>query len=229
ASPGSYLQSISVGNLKAVTDFLNTAPLLFIIFGAVIFLISLCGCCGAYTEKVWLLKIYKVSLLVILIVLVITAVLTFCFKPSLQIALHVALLNFLQTYNRTSEVLDLVQSQANCCGVDTYMDWSKSPQWLLTAQLKADAAGIVRGSHPVPESCCLEPEPNCGLSSGGNGAQGIYLNGCSKILWLLLSAKGDMVGVSGLAVAGLLLCCVVFSCCVINFASADGGRVASYA
>nr|XP_002123552.1 CD63 antigen-like [Ciona intestinalis] len=226
---GSYLKYLAVGNIKVAADFLNSAPLIFIGFGAVIFIISLCGCCGAYTEKVWLLKVYKVSLVIILLVLVVIAVLAFCFKSSLRMALHVAMLNFLHTHHKSSKVFNLVQTQLQCCGVDTYMDWQSNLQWTQAAHERADAAGIERHTHPVPDSCCVNPTPNCGLSTFGDNIKNIHLNGCAKTLWQSFSTRGDMVGMSGLVVGGLLLISIVFSCCVINFIRENGGRVTSYA
>ena len=64
---GTYIQ---VG-ARHYLDFLNSTylniPILFIVLGSVIFIVSFCACCGALTEKHWMVYIYSFLMTVILL------------------------------------------------------------------------------------------------------------------------------------------------------------------
>ncbi|XP_076819904.1 CD63 antigen-like [Clavelina lepadiformis] len=223
---GSYLNHLAVGNLKTATEFLATAPIVFIILGCFITVISLLGCCGAHLENLFLLKVYKVTLLLVLSALAVTAALTFTFKSSVQQALFIALTNFFHTYNNTREVMDLIQTNIDCCGVNSSLDWNYNDIWKERAQEISDRDNLILGTSPVPDSCCIDIEAGCGLANSAEDVStGIYTDGCAGKFWNYLSANGDTIGISGLVVAAILLCSIVFTCFVINYVDESGDFV----
>ncbi|KAI5634652.1 tetraspanin family domain-containing protein [Phthorimaea operculella] len=66
---------------------LSVAPWLFIIIGAIMFVIAFFGCCGAIRESHCMVVTYAIFLLVIIIVQVVVAVLMFTYADSVQSAL----------------------------------------------------------------------------------------------------------------------------------------------
>ena len=64
---GAYMQIAA----RHYLDFLNSAylniPIIFIVLGSVIFLVSFLACCGAMTEKQAMVYIYSVLMIIILL------------------------------------------------------------------------------------------------------------------------------------------------------------------
>ncbi|CAK1582250.1 unnamed protein product [Parnassius mnemosyne] len=119
---------------------LNVAPWVFIVIGAVMFIIAFFGCCGAIRESHCMVVTYAIFLLVIIIVQVVMAVLMFTYGETMKEAL-------VKTVNgvfdkRSSDpaanaVFNNIQEQLECCGKNSPADY-----------------GVIGVVTDLPESCC---------------------------------------------------------------------------
>ncbi|CAH0718793.1 unnamed protein product, partial [Brenthis ino] len=114
---------------------LTVAPWVFIVIGAIMFIIAFFGCCGAIRESHCMTVTYAIFLLVIIIVQVILAVLMFTYADNIKDGL-VTSMN--QLFEKTKvdpaaqTVFNNIQEQLECCGKNSATDY-----------------GII-----LPKSCC---------------------------------------------------------------------------
>ncbi|XP_047527645.1 CD63 antigen-like isoform X1 [Vanessa atalanta] len=105
---------------------LTVAPWVFIIIGAVMFVIAFFGCCGAIRESHCMVVTYAIFLLVIIIVQVVLAVLMFTYADNIKEAL-VKSVNSLfdkRSIDPAAEtVFNNLQEQLNCCGKNSASDY----------------------------------------------------------------------------------------------------------
>ncbi|XP_050665587.1 CD63 antigen-like isoform X1 [Leptidea sinapis] len=114
---------------------LNVAPWVFIIIGAIMFVIAFFGCCGAIRESHCMVVTYAIFLLVIIIVQVVLGVLMFTYGESLKQGLVKsvnAVFDKRATDPSANLVFDNIQQQLECCGKYSAADY-----------------GLV-----LPKSCC---------------------------------------------------------------------------
>lgn len=100
---------------------LTVAPWVFIVIGAIMFVIAFFGCCGAIRESHCMVVTYAIFLLVIIIMQVILAVLLFTYGDSIKDGLKKGidgLWNKRQHDPATNEVFNSIQAQLKCCGND---------------------------------------------------------------------------------------------------------------
>ena len=96
-----------------------------------------------------------------------------------------------------TETWNILQHEAQCCGVDTYQDWETVP--------------FSQGSN-VPDSCCVEPTDGCGKGAIQN-PDNIYQDGCfKKFENTILGNVAWAIGI-GVAVAVLILIGICIACC----------------
>ncbi|KAG7306925.1 hypothetical protein JYU34_007034 [Plutella xylostella] len=129
---------------------LTVAPWLFIVLGAVVFVIAFFGCCGAIRESHCMVVTYAIFLLVIIIVQVALAVLLFVYSESIREALHKSVDHMFQTAKTdkiSRETFSNIEIQLECCG-------SNGPTDYLSLRF--------------PDSCCTR----------GRGVIGTLVNSC---------------------------------------------------
>ncbi|KAL4714050.1 hypothetical protein ACJJTC_008404 [Scirpophaga incertulas] len=98
---------------------LTVAPWVFIIIGAIMFIIAFFGCCGAIRESHCMVVTYAIFLLVIIIMQVILAVLMFTYGESIKESLQTGISGLWNKRSRdaaASEVFNNIQAQLQCCG-----------------------------------------------------------------------------------------------------------------
>ncbi|CAG9783524.1 unnamed protein product [Diatraea saccharalis] len=110
-------------NWRTVKDelqaHLTVAPWVFIIIGAIMFVIAFFGCCGAIRESHCMVVTYAIFLLVIIIMQVILAVLLFVYGDTIKTGLEKGvdgLWNKRASDGTASEVFNNIQAQLQCCG-----------------------------------------------------------------------------------------------------------------
>ncbi|XP_072943644.1 CD63 antigen-like isoform X2 [Epargyreus clarus] len=105
---------------------LTVAPWVFIIIGAVMFIIAFFGCCGAIRESHCMVVTYAIFLLVIIIVQVVIAVLMFTYADTIRDALvkSVETLYDKRTQDKvTEELFASIETQLECCGKNSPADY----------------------------------------------------------------------------------------------------------
>ncbi|XP_059060688.1 CD63 antigen-like isoform X2 [Achroia grisella] len=117
-------------NWSAVKDelkgHLTVAPWVFIIIGAVMFVIAFFGCCGAIRESHCMVVTYAIFLLVIIILQVVLAILLFTYGNTIKdgLVLSVQKLWEKRAHDPASdEVFKNIEEQLQCCGKDGSGDY----------------------------------------------------------------------------------------------------------
>ncbi|XP_046369144.1 tetraspanin-4-like isoform X2 [Haliotis rufescens] len=135
-----------------------SASALCITAGAIILIVGFLGCCGAFLENQCMLIGYFVMVLLIFALEITAGTLGFVKKAEVQMMIKKELLAsirhdytpVMQNPNTEGwmEVIDSLQTDLQCCGVDNFTDWYRIKAW-------PDAMR-------VPDSCCLHPVEFCG-------------------------------------------------------------------
>ncbi|XP_013140503.1 PREDICTED: CD63 antigen-like isoform X1 [Papilio polytes] len=134
---------------------LTVAPWLFIVIGAVMFIIAFFGCCGAIRESHCMVVTYAIFLLVIIIVQVVLAVLMFTYADTMKEALVKSVNGVFDkraTDPAANTVFNNIQQQLECCGKSSPADY-----------------GVIAGVSDLPDSCCTR----------ANGVVGKLLSRCT--------------------------------------------------
>jgi len=158
----------------------SLAPTLLIIVGSIVFVISFFGCCGAVRESTCMLTTYAIILLTLFLLQVALGVYAFIqFKDSdagIKNEIHEELKKTLELYDKDNvarETIDALQSERECCGVDSPADWRQ-----------------VWNNDSLPSSCCRNLPPQCRASDGDS-----YRKGCFDPLYNFLQETIKMVGI----------------------------------
>ncbi|XP_033821775.1 tetraspanin-33 isoform X1 [Periophthalmus magnuspinnatus] len=211
-----------VAKEKDVVDTLTLDPaLLLIVVGTVTFLITFLGCWGALRNATCLLKTFLVILVVVLLLQVTAAVVGYLFTDLVMERTELLMLKAVVRYREDRDLenaIDFVQKKFQCCGVESYKDWSKNVYFECSDENPSlEACG-------VPFSCC-KPETNqtvlntmCGYGvqtlDDSSAQDEVFTVGCLQrtVLW----AQTHLLLVAGLS-AGLLL----LEVCMIGLAAAQ--------
>ncbi|XP_074595361.1 uncharacterized protein LOC141850601 [Brevipalpus obovatus] len=102
-------------------------------------------------------------------------------------------------YSR-SQILDVLQSELKCCGINGYQDYSLEK---LTSNR--------RNNVSIPESCCKTPMPKCGERVHPNN---IHYVGCAKKMAKIASNNILLLGWITILFLILEFVAIVFSCCL---------------
>lgn len=141
--------------LENVFDIIFNLAFLLIIIGGIVFIVSFAGCIGALRENMCLLKFYSLCLLLFFLAEMALAALGFLFPHKVTFFLEGTLSDELISNYRDDldfqNLIDLVQTDFNCCGISSegYKDWSKNVYFNCTeGNPSPEKCG-------VPYSCCL--------------------------------------------------------------------------
>ncbi|CAL9694999.1 unnamed protein product [Knipowitschia caucasica] len=211
-----------VAKEKDVVDTLTLDPaLLLIVVGSLTFLITFLGCWGALRNAPCLLKTFLSVLVVVLLLQVTAGVIAFLFTDVVMERTELLMLKAVVRYREDQDLenaIDFVQKKFQCCGVESYKDWSKNMYFECSdSNPSLEACG-------VPFSCCRPDDQQSVLNTMcGYGMQRleefsaqdkVFTEGCLQktILW----TKTHLLLVTGLT-AGLLL----LEVCLIGLAAAQ--------
>ncbi|XP_022614791.1 tetraspanin-33-like [Seriola dumerili] len=195
---------------KDVVDTLTVDPaLLLIVVGSVMFLITFLGCFGALRNATCLLKLFLGILVVVLLLQIAAGVVGYLFTDMVMERTERLMMKAIVRYREDQDLenaIDFIQKKFQCCGVESYKDWSHNVYFECTdTNPSLEFCG-------VPFSCCIHLQNQtvlntmCGYGmqqlQQHTAAQGIFTIGClEKIVWW---AKNNLLLVAGLT-GGLLL------------------------
>lgn len=141
--------------IESVYDVIFDLAIIFLVLGAVIFILGYAGCIGALRENIYLLKFYYFAMLLIFLVLLVGAVLAFVFRDKFRQRFTSLLKdNLIITYQDDPDkqsTIDWLQEQLGCCGVNTYRDWNKNQYYNCSSEGKYNPSPL---ACSVPHSCC---------------------------------------------------------------------------
>ncbi|KAI3369164.1 hypothetical protein L3Q82_026120, partial [Scortum barcoo] len=194
-----------------VVDTLTVDPaLLLIIVGSVMFLITFLGCFGALRNGICLLKMFLGILTAVLLLQIAAGVVGYLFTDMVMERTERLMMKAIVQYREDQDLenaIDFIQKKFQCCGVESYTDWSKNIYFqCLDTNPSLEACG-------VPFSCCVHLQNQTVLNTMcGYGmqqlekrlaSQDIFTIGClEKIVWW---AKNNLLLVAGLTASLLLL------------------------
>lgn len=175
---------------------------IIITVGVVMFIIGTVGCCATLRESKVGLSFFLMILLAMFAAEVAALVFAFIYQGRIKGDLEQSMSDVFQKYdgeNSETRAVDYLQSQLQCCGVQTYLNWTTTP-WFSSIK------------NTVPVSCCKENHTEC----TGKLDQLDLLNtlGCEGMLEKLLQdvmsyAMLVILGFSTFKVFGSLSVCVI--------------------
>lgn len=171
-----------------------TAPILMIIVGTLIFVISFLGCCGALRESSWMILTFSVFLLLIFLTEFGIGIAGYIKHGELPAILERQFNRTMDDYANSVEAQhawSLLQGELECCGINGPKDWVK-----------------IYVNTTVPSTCChLLPEKVKQCTSAYASQEGCY----PKLL-KFLDNKSLLLGGVGIGIALVQLVGVIFSC-----------------
>ncbi|XP_017892519.1 tetraspanin-18 isoform X2 [Ceratina calcarata] len=199
---------------KTDADVIRVISYILILVGALTFMISFMGYCGAMFESRCLLCVYGVLILVVLILECIVVGLAFGLKGDAEQTTREFLKSTIKYYasnvDKTETVTvawDGMMTQLHCCGVDDYLDFRESLNWTSTDKI-------------VPEACCMKENGNlkdqlCPISPSANNSY--FKDGCySALIRTIEENAAIVIGIAaGLAFIEILviILAVHLACC----------------
>lgn len=181
---------LRVGDIEKIFEEWNVqvVPILFIVIGAIIFIVAFFGCCGAIKESHCMTVTYSTFLMIMLLAQIVLAIVVFVYIGDLQTATHDVLARLWA--NRATggnpQVWDNIQSTLKCCGFNGPSDWAPT----------------------IPPSCCASG--NACLITDAFGT------GCNSAVNEFIGTSGNIIGAVALGVAGIELIGFIFACCLAN-------------
>uniref|UniRef100_A0A2C9KNU7 Tetraspanin n=1 Tax=Biomphalaria glabrata TaxID=6526 RepID=A0A2C9KNU7_BIOGL len=159
-----------------ITDIFLDPYVLLSVVGGIIFLISFFGCVGALRENILLLKMFYVTLTIVLVLECLLSTLVFLFytmpefRQAVKVGPEEVLKKAVKDYFDDDAVrhwIDTVQKEFQCCGVSMsnsgYLDWQEN----IYFNCSTSNPSVYRCS--VPMSCCIfEPGEYINYRCGAN-------------------------------------------------------------
>uniref|UniRef100_A0A669DR77 Tetraspanin n=2 Tax=Oreochromis TaxID=8139 RepID=A0A669DR77_ORENI len=143
-----------LSNISSITDLGGLDPVwLFMVVGAVMFILGFAGCIGALRENTFLLKFFSVFLGIIFFLELTTGVLAFVFKDWIKDQLNLFINNNIRAYRDDIDLqnlIDFTQEYWECCGAFGADDWN------LNIYFNCTDGNPSREKCGVPFSCCTK-------------------------------------------------------------------------
>ncbi|EDO42388.1 predicted protein [Nematostella vectensis] len=188
---------------------LNFQPaVIFLALGGLLFVITIFGCIGALRENRCLLTAYIWMCGIILAGMIVCGGLGFYYKDVLETKVTAQLKDAIVLYRDPTKgdlhlIIDTVQTELQCCGVQGLNDWD--------ANIYFNCSGPARERCGVPYSCCrkdLQENRQCGygarsVPTSQAKENGIFTEGCVKtgIAWI----NTNLYLIGGIGVGILIL------------------------
>ncbi|XP_055331035.1 CD63 antigen-like [Paramacrobiotus metropolitanus] len=188
-----------------------TAPVLLIIVGVIIFLISFLGCCGAARESYWMLITFSCLMGLIFVMQIAGGIAGFVQKGKVEDWIKKGMKHDIEVYlNKTNPdsnlLVDTLQEELHCCGSEVFTDWGayKDP--------------TTKNQGLPPKSCCRVPKESCNITAettylnttctnpAPESQCVVYTQGCApQVISILGTGLAGVAGVAlGLAVIELI-------------------------
>ncbi|XP_020706474.1 tetraspanin-18 isoform X2 [Athalia rosae] len=136
---------------KTDAEVIRLIAYILIAAGALTFVVSFLGYCGAMFESRCLLCFYGVLLVLILVLQCIAVGLAFGFREDAENETRNFFKSTIKFYASSDKaetvtvVWDGIMTQLHCCGVESYLDFRQSTNWTSAGKL-------------VPEACCMRED-----------------------------------------------------------------------
>lgn len=192
---GGIMYALLHKELKRLDTTFSYIPLVILIIGLIIFIISFLGCCGAMQENACMLHTFSFLLGLIFLAGLVVGIIGFTMKKKVNNLVTKTLKKDVGDYENHKVMIDFWQSTFTCCGVDGPQDYNGQ----MTA-LGGEGCGKNKGV----ESC--HKEKKCGNE--------LYKKGCKvKVTdWMkgkLSLVAGVVIGIAFIPVLGIIFSCML--------------------
>ncbi|XP_046619431.1 CD63 antigen-like isoform X1 [Neodiprion virginianus] len=195
------VSAVILGLYKGYSNFVDpwffAAPILMIVVGIIVFLVSFFGCCGAVKENHCMIKTFSLLLLLIFALEIGAGISGYMMRNEVGTMLDNHLNSTMSEYLTNKEAKsswDIMQHDLDCCGMDGPKDWEK-----------------VFKTTDLPETCCteLDMDKKC-----DENLIEIRHEGCSMKLQNAIEDNAVIIGGVGIGIALVQLIGVIFACCL---------------
>ncbi|XP_046326869.2 CD82 antigen-like [Haliotis rufescens] len=206
-SPTQFLTQIE---LHGYEQYLNNSAWIIIVFGALVLLVSFCGCVGASNKSECLLGMYITFSLIIsfgVLAIFISTIVYFVrfedldhFTGSLTKTLQT---KYKEKATEFTKPWDYVQSQFQCCGVSSYKDY--------------DAVFTGNDKGKVPPSCCASSDNGTEApeaASSESCPNDMYSEVCFGKLQAILNDYSSLLLVAEFFIITLAIIGIIIAACL---------------
>ncbi|XP_046427946.1 CD63 antigen-like isoform X1 [Neodiprion fabricii] len=204
---------LELDDYQKISETVGAPAIALIILGSIIFVIAFFGCCGTIRENHCMVVTFAVFLLAILIIQIAIGVWAFLIYKDVgtdewtqDIATTYKDL-FAKYWSSENDqaVIDVVQSNLNCCGIASSEDYTNRSYFT--------------NSTAIPWSCCGNAENvNCASSSS------VYQKGCLDSMEEFFGSFAKIIGGIAIGVAATELVGIIFALCLANSIRNDDRR-----
>lgn len=201
---GGVIQGLYAQYLDFLGNEFLSAPMLFIVVGAIIFLVAFFGCCGAIRENACMMLTFSVLLGLIFVCELAGGIAAYVLRGEVDKIVNENMQKSLNHYNQTAhggvtETWDVTQHKLKCCGVKNYEDWFNT---------------TYGASTNVPDSCCITDAIGCGHNMKNNPDVGsrIYTKGCLPEFSAQIQHNAGVFAGVGVGIAVIQLIGITFAC-----------------
>ncbi|XP_076350702.1 CD63 antigen-like isoform X1 [Tachypleus tridentatus] len=194
---GAWVQAKATNYVDFLGDRYASAPILLIVVGVVIFILSFLGCCGAIKENYCMVMTFGILLFIIFILELAAGITAYVYRNKIEDVIRDKMRKGMMNYNKTgyegvTKAWDDVQSNLKCCGANNATEWRKYYDTKL------------------PYSCCPDGDPSklCLV------IEKHYQTGCVDKLAKFVEDKILIVGGVGVGIAFVQVIGIIFSFCL---------------
>lgn len=187
-------------------------PLVLLVFGAFITLISFLGCWGAIRESYGVMIIFSIVLIVICLTESSLALAAYLSKEELQSVITRKVKESLSKHTVKAESLsmwDALQRNFNCCGAHNFTDWSSEvPYYQVYNRLPQSCCG-----YRVPEFEALSWDEVV-YCNPTTTLEDLHAEGCLQQLIHWIDKNASLIRTIGLTLGAFQVLGILFSCCL---------------
>jgi len=182
----------------------NVTPILIILLGVIIAVISFFGCYGAMRENKCMINFFAICVIVIFLVQAVCVILAFVKKGEVEKHVESVLRDVVRGYEESKayhDFMDIVQRSLQCCGASNYTDYHHFNVYNETR---------------VPLSCCLNGNICDPIYGPLHPANQFYETGCRAGLINYLQTRIGVVAGIAAAICFIQLLAIIFACCMVK-------------
>lgn len=206
---GGIIQGLYSQYLDFLGDKFFNTPVLLVVVGCLIFIVTFFGCCGAIKEHYCMTMTFSVLLAFIFLLEFGAGIAAYMLRSDVDNIITENMEKALQFYGSeghdgVTKTWDVVQHELGCCGSEEYKDWKNTT--------------FGTAGNSVPESCCLTDADGCGKGilddEPEEAAKLIYTVGCKDGFEKLIEGKVAYIGSVGIGIALIQVIGVICACCL---------------
>jgi len=194
---GGVIQGLYEKYSTLLDDRFFSAPALLIAVGAIVFVVSFFGCCGAVKENHCMILTFSILLLLVFILELSGGIAGYVLRDRARDFLSHKLNESMHNYINNTETQNLwyeMQTNLECCGNNNYTDWKDVFQ-----------------NDSLPLSCCSRSHVMVGVDFCMTTSK-VYLDGCLDRFGTFVMNHAAVLGGVGVGIAFIQLLGVVLAC-----------------